>query len=155
MALPIIGPDTRHRVPAQSKALPINMRIEIPMTNEIASAAASDVTGAERRPRRLFVLTSIFSSAVAASLLTLKFAPSPFFWLWLAWAAAFLMAIPGVQGSWPRAILFNFAIVAILLASIEAYFVCNDVYLAPTVSDGFYVPDDALDGARRRTKSTA
>lgn len=62
----------------------------------------------------------IFCCAVAVSLLILKFAPAPFFWVWLAWAAALWAGMFGVQGYWPRAILFNLGIAASLLAAVEA-----------------------------------
>jgi hypothetical protein len=46
--------------------------------------------------------------------------------------------------SWPRAILFNLGIVAILLAIAEAYFITHE-YVPPAYPDGgFFVADDVL-----------
>jgi hypothetical protein len=91
-----------------------------------------------------FPLVIFFCCAVAASLLILKFAPAPFFWAWLTWAAAFWAGMFGVHGSWPRAILFNLGIVACLLAAAEAHYFSTENYAARTVSDGFYAHDDVL-----------
>jgi len=78
-----------------------------------------------------------------ASLLTLRFAPAPFFWCWLTWAAALWSTIFGVKGSWLRAILFNLGIVACLLAGAEAYLVTRE-YTPSVFSDNFYVRDDIM-----------
>ena len=101
------------------------------------SGESSQLTG----PR--FLLASIFVSSLVASLLFLKFAPAPFFWLLLTWAAALWSAMFGVKGSWPRAILFNLGIVPCLLAGIEAYLVTHE-YTPSVFSDGFYVRDDIM-----------
>jgi hypothetical protein len=99
---------------------------------------------AKRGAKPFLFLVSLLVSAVAASLLILKAAPAPWFWLWLTWAAVLFTGIFVVKGSWPRAILLNLGIVAILLAATEGYFVTHE-YLPPTYPDGgFFVPDDAL-----------
>jgi len=95
------------------------------------------------RARQFRLLARIFFSGVAVSLLILKAAPAPFFWLGLISAAALWAAIPCVRGSWPRAILLNLGIVACLLAAAEAYFFTN-AYRGPVFSDGFEVHDDVL-----------
>jgi len=96
------------------------------------------------RARHLMVLVCILFSAVAASLLILQAAPVPFFWLWLTWAAVLFLAIFPVPGDWPRAILLNLGIVAILMAMGEAYLSAHE-YIPPVYPDGaFFVPDDVL-----------
>src|SRR5208282_3570014 len=95
------------------------------------------------RARQFRLLACIFFSGVAVSLLILKAAPAPFFWLGLTWAAALWVAIFCVRGSWPRAILLNLGIVACLLAAAEAYFFTNQ-YKGPVFSEGFEVHDDVL-----------
>jgi hypothetical protein len=104
---------------------------------------------ANRKTRRSFFLASMLLAAVAASLLILKFAPAPFFWLWLTWAAAMFAAVPLVRGSWPRAILLDLGIVTCMLAVAEAYLVQHE-YLGPVISSGFYVKDDVLGWAPRK-----
>jgi hypothetical protein len=86
---------------------------------------------AKRGAKPFLFLVSLLVSAVAASLLILKAAPAPWFWLWLTWAAVLFTGIFVVKGSWPRAILLNLGIVAILLAATEGYFVTHE-YLPPT-----------------------
>jgi hypothetical protein len=114
------------------------------ITDKLESAVAIDRRDAKRRARQLRLLLAILSGATAASLLILKFAPVPFFWLWLTWAAFLFAAILIVHGSWPRAILFNFGIVLCLLAAGEAYLSTNE-YTSPIFLDGdFYVHDDVL-----------
>jgi hypothetical protein len=82
-------------------------------------------------------------STIAASFVILEFAPAPFFWLWLTWAAALWAAIFAVHGSWRRAILFNLGIVACLLACAEAYLLTHE-YAPRIFTPGFMVPDDVL-----------
>jgi hypothetical protein len=93
---------------------------------------------------RQFLFSALLAfSAIAASLLILEFAPAPFFWLGLTWAAALWAAIFVAHGSWRRAILFNFGIVACMLACIEAYLPTHE-YTPRVFSPGFMVPDDVL-----------
>ena len=99
--------------------------------------------------RRFFLLASISISAVAGSLLILKFAPAPFFWVWVTWAAAFWVAILGVHESWPRAILFNLGILTCILAGAEAYLISHE-YTPPIFSPGFWVRDEVLGWAPTR-----
>jgi hypothetical protein len=97
-----------------------------------------------QRVRQFLSLLSLFVLAVAASIVILRAAPAPWFWLWLAWAVALFAGIFFARGSWPRAILFNLGIVAILLASTEGYFIIHE-YTPPIYPDGhFFVPDDVL-----------
>ena len=86
---------------------------------------------------------SIFSIAVAASLLILKAAPAPFFWIWITWAGALFGATLCVRGFWLRPILFNIGFVACLLASVEAYLITHE-YTDTTFSEGFIVRDPVL-----------
>jgi hypothetical protein len=114
------------------------------ITDKLESAVTIGRRDTKRRARQLRLLLAILSGATAASLLILKFAPVPFFWLWLTWAAFLFAAILIVHGSWPRAILFNFGIVLCLLAAGEAYLSTNE-YTSPIFLDGdFYVHDDVL-----------
>jgi hypothetical protein len=103
---------------------------------------------------RFLLLAALFLVAVAASLLMLKFAPASWFWLWLTWAAAPFAGIFLVQRSWPRAILFNLGIVALLLAAVEAYYVTHE-YVNETFPDGgFYVADDVMGWVPAKAKKT-
>lgn len=89
-------------------------------------------------------LAAFFFGAVAASLLILKAAPAPFFWLWLTWAAALFSAFFFVHRSWPQAILLNLGIVACLLAAAEAHLISHEY--TPTIfpEGGFFVSDQVL-----------
>ena len=68
------------------------------------SMVLTDPHGAKRGARQLF-LALISFSVIAASLLILKVAPMPFFWVLLVWGAILFAAIFGVERAWPRAIL--------------------------------------------------
>lgn len=115
----------------------------MPLTENRTSTVPPGPRGAKRGARQSLFLASILFSAVAASLLILKTAPAPFFWVWLTWAAVLFAAIFRVQRAWPRAILFNLGIVAILLAAAEAYLITHE-YTPPISSAGLWVPDDVL-----------
>jgi hypothetical protein len=111
----------------------------------VAVESAPEVTRAvPLRARQLTVLVCVLFSAVAASVLILKAAPVPFFWLWLTWAAAFFAAMFLVRGDWPRAILSSLGIMAILMATAEVYYSAHE-YKAPVYPDGgYFVHDDIL-----------
>ena len=113
---------------------------------KITFAVPAALRGTEQmgRARQFPFLLAILVSTIAASVVILKFAPAPFFWLWLTWAAVLFAAIFVVHRSWPRAILFNLGIVACLLAAAEAHYFTTEKYAARTVSDGFYAHDDVL-----------
>jgi hypothetical protein len=107
----------------------------------------TDLRGAKRVARQFLLPASISFSAIAASLLILTAAPRPFFWVLLLWGAILFAAIFRVERAWPRAILFNLGIVAILLAAAEAYFVARFRFIEfppQVVTNGFTVPDDVL-----------
>lgn len=111
---------------------------------EIASTSQIDTRDPRPVVQHPLLLATISLCAIVASLLILKFAPAPFFWVWLTWAAALFAAIPGVRGAWPRAILLNLGIVACLLATAEGYLSTNE-YKPPVYPDGaFIVHDDVL-----------
>ncbi len=97
---------------------------------------------ASMQSRHRGFIALLFLTAIAASFLIMKFAPSPFFWLGLIWATVFWAAIFLVHGSWPRAILLNLGVVACLLAAAEAHYTYG--YVPPTVTSGFHVHDDTL-----------
>jgi len=82
-------------------------------------------------------------SILVASLLILKSAPVPFFWIEIVWAAGLIMAMFLVRGSWLRAILLNVAILLSLGAAAEAYLALHE-YTPPTYLTPLYVPDEAL-----------
>ncbi len=103
----------------------------------------TDPRGAKRGARQFLFPASISFSAIAVSLLILKAAPVPFFWVLLLWDAILFAAIFRVERAWPRAILFNLGFVAILLAAAEAYFHLNE-FPPQVVTNGFSVPDDVL-----------
>jgi hypothetical protein len=98
---------------------------------------------AKQSARQSLFLVSLALSAIAVSLLILKFSPAPFFWLWLTLVAVSWTAMIGIHGSWPRAILFNLGIVGSLLAGGEAYLVTHE-YTTTTFSDDFLSPDAQL-----------
>lgn len=110
-----------------------------------AQAVPAASRGTKQGALRLPLLASLFLGAVAVSLAILKVVePAPWFWLWVTWAVALFAGMFLAQRSWPRAILFNLGIVAILLAAAEAYYVTHE-YVATIYPDGpFFVADDAL-----------
>lgn len=116
----------------------------MPVTDQIISAIPARPGGGTRKKRQLPLLASLLFGAIAASLLILKFAPAPFFWVWLAWAAVLFAATFRVHGDWLRPILFNLGIVACFMAGAEAYFFTADKYIPPTRSNGFFVDNDIL-----------
>ncbi len=96
------------------------------------------------KARQIIHLSGILLGAVSASILILKAAPVPFFWLWLTWAAALFAAIFPIRGDWLRATLVTLGIMAILMASAEAYLATHE-YVPPVYPDGsFFVPDKVL-----------
>lgn len=97
----------------------------------------------DKEPNRLGLQLALLFSATGALLLILKFAPAPFFWVWLTLAAVLFSVIFLVHGSWARAILLNLGIVACLLAAAEGYLVTQE-YTPTIFSNGFIVPDDVL-----------
>jgi hypothetical protein len=116
----------------------------MPVTDKIESAVMIGERGTKPGALQFLFPLAIFCSAVAASVLILRFAPAPFFWVWLTWAAALWAGMLVVHGSWPRAILFNFGIVLCFLAAVEGYLSTNE-YTTPIFPDGdFYVHDDVL-----------
>ncbi|MGA2227315.1 MAG: hypothetical protein ABSH41_23005 [Syntrophobacteraceae bacterium] len=115
----------------------------MPMTRNHQATVPAGLRYAKRGVRQFLFPVLLSFGAIAASLLILQFAPAPFFWLLLTWAAALWAAIFGVRGSWPRAILFNLGIVACVVAGVEAYMLTHE-YTPRIFSPGFMVPDDAL-----------
>jgi hypothetical protein len=92
---------------------------------------------------QLSLPASIMLTAVAASLLILRAAPAPFFWIWVTWAVGLFAATLCVRGVWLRPILFNLGFVVWLLAAAEAYLITHE-YTNTTFSDGFIVHDPVL-----------
>lgn len=115
----------------------------MPMTRNDPTAIPADLRYAKRKTRPYLFPALVSLSAIPASFLILQFAPAPFFWMLLAWAAALWVAIFCVRGSWPRAILFNLGIVACMVAGVEAYLITHE-YTPRIFTPGFMVPDDAL-----------
>lgn len=95
------------------------------------------------KTRNVFSLLSLFLCIAFVSAIILKAAPAPFFWLGMLWATGLCVAMGFVQGSWPRAILLNIAVLVSLGAGIEAYCVLHE-YIPPTYLVPLYVPDDTL-----------
>jgi hypothetical protein len=81
--------------------------------------------------------------ALALSVLSLKVLPMPFLWLDLVWTAGFFAGIFCLEDAWLRAILFNFSVVAAILAAGEAYFSLKQS-AAPVYSEGYRVEDPIL-----------
>lgn len=112
------------------------------------SDAHTDSPIALRQPavqasQRLRSLLYICAGAVGASLLILKAAPAPFFWLWVTWAGVLFSGMFFVRRSWPRAILLNVGIVFCMLAAFEAYLVTHE-YTPPVFPADFYIRDSVL-----------
>jgi hypothetical protein len=93
--------------------------------------------------RRHVFLVSLSISSILVSVLVLRFAPAPIFWFLITWGVVLWLAMLGVRGSWPRAILFNLGFIVCAFASVEAYFVTHE-YTGSVISDRFYVQDDVL-----------
>ena len=98
----------------------------MPIAENRELTALPSPRGVKRGMRQSLFLASISFSAIVASLLILKFAPAPFFWVFLTWAVVLFAAMFGVHRSWPRAILFNLGIVAIMLAVTEGYLITHE-----------------------------
>lgn len=95
-------------------------------------------------PRKVRVLLAVLTVGVlAVSLLVLKFAPAPFFWLFVVWAAALFGAMFVVRRDWPRAILLNLGIAACIFAGLEAYLIKHE-FVPPTLRGNLYVSSDIL-----------
>ncbi len=123
----------------------LNDKSKIPGLAGPADAGSNppDISGRMRLSQPRWLLRLIVLGAVGSSLLILKFASVPFFWLGIVWSTALLAAIPFVRGSWPRAFLWNTVIVLILGASAEAYVAFHE-YTPPTYPTPLFVPDDLL-----------
>jgi hypothetical protein len=107
-----------------------------------SSAVAPGASAATRGIRPVLYL--VFLGAVLVSLTVLKWAPAPFFWLWINWAVTLFVAVFCVRGAWLRAFFVNAGIVAILLATAEAYLYTHE-YTVPIYPDGaYFVSDDVL-----------
>lgn len=98
---------------------------------------------------RLGAAASIAVAAILVSLLILKFAPEPFFWVWLTWAGIFFLAANSSHGEWRRASFSNLAIFACLLAAAEAYCLAHE-FPANTMTNGFSVSDGVLGWAPQK-----
>jgi hypothetical protein len=88
-------------------------------------------------------LTVLLVTAFAISLVILKFAPAPFFWSFLLWAAAMFVAVFLVRGDWSRGILLSLFSVACVLAGLEAYLIKHE-YLGLVIHGNFFVHDPIL-----------
>src|SRR5262249_4191284 len=95
-------------------------------------------------------LLALFLSVVLISMLILKAAPAPFFWLGMLWAAGLCVAMGFVPGSWPRAILLNLAVIVCLAAGIEAFCVLHE-YTPATFVVPLFVHDGTLGWAPIRS----
>jgi len=100
-------------------------------------------TATTPRVRRPALLLTLSLSVVAASLLILKAAPPPFFWIGLVWVVGLIVAIFLANGSWLRAILFNVALMVSLGTAAEAYLTLHE-YTPPIYLTPLYVHDDLL-----------
>jgi len=94
--------------------------------------------------RRNIASLYVFSSAGVLSLLALKFAPAPFFWVCIAFATACFVTLFCVHGSWPRAAFWNAGVFAMLLAGGEAYFIRHEYTVPIYPEGGYFVQDDVL-----------
>lgn len=109
------------------------------------------VTSIKRaKGRNAFSLLALFLSVALISMLILKAAPAPFFWLGMLWATGLCVAMGFVQGSWPRAILLNVAVIVCLAAGIEAFCVLHE-YTPATFIVPLFVHDDILGWAPIRS----
>ena len=107
------------------------------------TANPNQQSDAKQGVRQIVPLLSLSFSVVAASMLILKFAPAPFFWLGLVVATTLFLAIFLVHRLWLRAILFNLVILVILGAAGEAYLILHE-YTPPTYLTPLIIPDDVL-----------
>jgi hypothetical protein len=113
------------------------------MVEHYPSPALDCAIPLKRGSRIALFLASGFFGAAGASILILKFAPAPFFWMFATWAAAFFLAMFAVPGSWTRAILLNLGLVLCILAGTEGYVFTHE-YTPPITPDGFWAHDEAL-----------
>jgi hypothetical protein len=120
--------------------------------------------GTKRSVRGACSIVLLAFAASAVSALSLRFAPMPFVWMWLACSGALFGCIFCLRRSWPRALLFNGSVAAVVLAAAEAYALFHQAAAKkpPTYSaeNGYFVPDDALGtvparGAQARSTSSS
>ncbi len=69
--------------------------------------------------------------------------------MWLTWAAVFFLGANRFHSEWGRASFFNLAIIACLLATVEAYIRAQE-FPDQTVTDGFSVLDGVLGWAPQK-----
>ena len=99
----------------------------------------------KRGTHRILYLFLLTLGALAISAFSLKALPMPFVWIDLTWAGALIGGQFCLQGSWPRAILFNISFALAMLAAGEVYLSVHEmVFDPPTYSDTFFVKDDVL-----------
>jgi hypothetical protein len=89
------------------------------------------------------MLGLLIFAAIALSAMCLKFAPMPFAWLEMLWALVFLVGTGKLTSNWARIVLFNAALIAVLLAPTEIYMTSHERE-HPVFSFPYYTADDVL-----------
>jgi len=102
-----------------------------------------DPRSSNKRGGRVLLLILLSVVAIALSVFLHKALPAAFVWVWLIWAIAFFGAAFVLKTEWPRAILFNLAVLAVCLAGAELYFSHIEIK-PPSYSHGYRVSDDLL-----------
>jgi hypothetical protein len=107
-------------------------------------AVVTNAFPVRRLPLPIVAFGSLCLSAGASSLVVLKFAAAPFFWVWLILAFSCFIAMSLVHRDWTRAVLLSFGFAACLLSFVEARLIELE-YVPPTYVNGrFIVPDAVL-----------
>ncbi len=122
------------------------------MSSRSTSAVTTGDGSAKGSSIHLRLLLSLLFGGATASVVLLKFAPVPFFWIFSTWAVVLFLVMFGVEGSWPRVILLNLGIVSCLLAASEAYLVAHE-YASPVTPPDFWLHDDVLGWAPPKART--
>jgi hypothetical protein len=106
-------------------------------------SSQQDLPSSNKRGGRALPLLLLLVIAVALSAAILKVHSASLVWVWLTWAATCLGACFILKREWPRAILFNLAVLAVCLAAAESYFSRIEIK-QPTYSKGYRLTDEVV-----------
>jgi hypothetical protein len=98
-------------------------------------------------PLRFFAICLL--AGLALSAIALKFLPAPFIWIGWGWSFSLLGGARKIKGPTTRAMVFNVAVLTVLLSGTETYLTFHKP-VRRVFSDGYFLPDDDLGTAPAR-----